>query len=492
MSWLLDVNSAKMHHISHGSSQALPPPQLISARTLFTARPTEPPSSPPPTSPLPPLPEIAPQKKQGVRSPIRESERLERPVRPPRPATSLPDLKPRTITSPEIYRRQRNIELAAHTKFSPTQQRSPVKSVRKQLPPKSLEHRDSVRLHTSIPQASSTFSEDVLSALPKHFQPSSRQYLDASDGSLPNSRSGSDRPRAWQVYYRRPNTCPSKSKRRADTQKPVASIALLTPGRPPHSAEQMGNHYPVAHAPLPQPSRLCYVAQSRNILSDTLFPPRRSSKSALKGSSAGSPPSPSPSHKRSQAVTEFAFEFGNYHGSQHAGSRDSSTGDLTSLPRIPSTPNIHDLSSVQHATPLKHSQYFCTTDEAKGRPSEEAIAFASVPYAYTVHNAGPQPKTEHDILNAQSRGQGTPYLQGSTSHPCLPRSTSRRNNFRSTHTETGEEEEQEEEERQPIEEEIKEGKRKRLLWMIATISLVLVATVGILGGIILKLTNFDN
>jgi len=204
-----------MQQISRSSSQTPPPLQFISVRTLFAARPTEPPSSPPPTSPLPPLPEDAQYRERKVHFPIKEASTYDRPVRPPRPTTSLPDLAPRTIKSPEIYRRQRTSELAAQTRLPPVQRQKPVNSPSIQQPP-GTEHRNSVRLLTPTPQSTSTFSDDVLSALPKLFQRSPRPCLDIPVGSPGDS----DRLRAWQVYHKSPTKSSSKStKRKTDTKK---------------------------------------------------------------------------------------------------------------------------------------------------------------------------------------------------------------------------------------------------------------------------------
>lgn len=479
-----------MQQVSPGSSQTPPHLQLISARTLFAARPTEPPSSPPPTSPLPPLPETAPYGEQRSLSSFSEASRSGRPARPPRPTTSLQDLKPRTITSPEIYRRQRCTELAAQVKYSPNQPRSTVRSPSVQRPPKTPEHRNSIRLLTPTPQTTSTFSEDVLSALPKLFQRSPRQCLDTPVGSPLTSPNGTDRLRAWQVYHRSPTKSPSKSqKRKTDTKKPIARTALFIPRTPPASTDRIGIHPPSISEPLPEVTQSCYATQTRNTSTGTLFPPRRSSKSAHTGSPTRSTPPLSPSHKRSQAVTAFAFDFGNYYDSSQAGSHGSSD-NLTSLPKLPSTPNVNDPSPLGHTASTKHHQYLCTTDASdhSKRPSTEDITFTSLPYAHTIHTAGPPPKTEHDLLNTDNTNtaQSTPSPHDSStcSQPHLPRTLSRHVNFRSTDLEAAEEEE---ETREPTEEEIRNAKRKRWLWIISTISLVLVATAGILGGIISKL-----
>ncbi|KAK5080616.1 hypothetical protein LTR24_008452 [Lithohypha guttulata] len=472
-----------MQQVSHGSSQTPQHLQLISARTLFAARPTGPPSSPPPTSPLPPLPETASHGEERALTSFSEALGGGHPARPPRPTTSLPNLKPRTITSPEIYRRQRNTELAAQVKFSPSQQSCPVESPSKQLPQKTPEHRNAIRLLTPTPQSSSTFSEDVLSAFPKLFQRSPRHCLNTTVGSPLGTANGTDRLKAWQVYHKLPTKSSSRSKKRkTDTKKPIARTALFIPRTPPDQPDRIGIHYPPNHGPLSGTSQSCYEAQSRNTSFGTLSPQREPSKSAPTGSPSKSPPSPS--HKRTQAVTAFAFDFGKYYGSPPSVSHGSSTDNLTSLPKLPSSSDVH-FPVLGHGFSAKGYPCPHVISESEKRASEEAIAFASIPYAHTIHNACPQPKTEPDLLNANSVSQPLPCPQAPERHPHPPRSSSRRMNRRPTDLETGVEEEEEEEE----EEEIKKAKRKRLLWIIATISLVLTATVGILSGIISRLTN---
>ena len=485
-----------MQQISYVSNQTPPPLQLISARTLFAARPTDPPSSPPPTSPLPSLPETALYEGQKGFPTIRDASRSDRPARPPRPTTSLPDLKPRTITSPEIYRRQRNTELAAQVKCSPNQQQSSIKTRSGRAPPANPEHRNSVRLLTPTSQFSSTFSDDVLSALPKLFHLSPIQCLDTSVGL--NGGIGSDRLRAWQVYHRSPSRSASKPKqRKTDTKKPVARTALFVPRTPPCEPDAFGIHYPANNGPHSGTSQSCYATQSQTTSSGSLFPPRRSSKTRLTGSPATKPPSPS--HKRSQAVTTFTFDFGNCYGSSEGGSRShgSSDDNLTSLPKLPPSPNVRCLASLQH-TPWGKSQpppYVCTGEEHLNQVPHEVIAFASVPYAHTISNAGPQPKTERDHL-INSTCLTSPQPHDSTTNGYLPRSAPRRVDFHargpSLDLDLESHEEEGEETREFTEGEIKMAKRERLLWIIATISLVLMATAGILGGIISRLTNIGH
>ena len=447
------------------------PYNFISARTLFSVQPTEPPSSPPPTSPLPPLPEFAPYsptRSSPTASPVSSSGR---PRRPPRPKTSLPDLKPRTIKSPEIARRQRSAESAAQIRSSPPPQR--ISNIKQENEEVSFpRRRDSVRLLTPTPQSSTSFSEDVLSALPNVFQRSPPRFCspDGYDGGRPL--------RAWQVYHQFPSKNSVKHKRqKTETRKPVARTALWIPTTSSNHALPAQQGSSQVHGPERRyDSR---VRLLRHATSASHFPPRRSLRGRLFHSSSENNINENilNVHKRSPAVSAFTFDFNQQYTPSAGNTAQSSSENLTSLPRLPSNPTVNTLNTVETQSKHAHSQLGVATaqeTQVSSRTSIEELAFFSVPYSHTLSQAGPRPKTAREE-------QCSPMGEDSLVQECIERPPTRP----TVDPETGEIVE----ERVLTPEQLKKQKRMRMLWAISTVVMVLIATGGILVGIVWKLHN---
>lgn len=450
------------------------PYQLIAARTLFSVRPTEPPSSPPPTSPLPPLPEIAAYRPSRTSS-TTNSTRSGRPSRPPRPTTSLPNLKPRTIRSPEPLIRQQCLA-TTHRPFSPTtlERVMPIDVTPKHSSSTPWK-RNSIRLLS--PETTPSFSDDVLAALPKLLQRSPAEYRDLKvDQRLysPTNETG-ERIRAWQVYHRSSSRSPNKQKlSNSQTRKPIARSPLFIPRSP--SEGQWNTSAESVHSGKVPPA-----------LKSSLFPPRRSSRKApapLRSLTELNPSSSPSSHKRSKAVTGFVFDFARQ-GYIRCNPASPSNDNLTSLPRLPSTPTLNaaDLRkqkspNVGHSLHRLHSPIdLCpVTAQSKSSEEEEEVAFSSVPYSNTLDRAGLQPRTDQHrpVLSEapSSRGSRSQSHSHQCSEDCI---------------DMGEEGVQ----HVLTVEEKKEIRTKRMLWALATVVLLLIATGGILAGVIWKLKNMN-
>lgn len=441
----------------HSSPSYEPEPCLDRAegRIKFSIRPFDPPSSPPPTSPLPPLPEIAPYRYESSPSTLSSMQpifTMTRPVRPPRPQTSLPNLKPRTITSPEISPRQRHSEIVPQARTSPTpssrrQKRSQAEGRSLKLPT----HLEPTKSLTLTLESASRFSDEVLGALPKLFGRLSPPH--SSPNATRECVETTERIEPWRVYHGKLVTCPSKvlsSKKAA--MRSVARSALFIPRTPPEktpcilSATSQADSHPSKEQ---NPS--CYVIQSRKrILGDSNGPDCRAAPSVRQDRPARA------CHKRSQAVSSFSFDFGESYASGTSLISSDSTENLTSLPRIPSDPILY-VGTVSDKEKKVVKSSFPKTPFFGGT-SEKAVTFAALPYALTLGSAGPKPRTEKD----------------------------NRVRFEDTvcDVEVGEEQGE-----QLTEEQIRSEKRKRILWAIATIALVIISTSGILIGIIWKLRS---
>lgn len=410
--------------------------RIAERHIAFPIHPFDPPSSPPPTSPLPPLPVIAPYNhgsSVSTLSPIHPAFTTGRPVRPPRPQTSLPDLKPRTITSPDIPQRQRHSTVLAQSSCSPT---SP--SRRWRIPqsegqsPGAAGQFEPNQLLGPTPRTAFKFSDDVLGALPKLFNRISPLQPVCGEPAQCAERTGGAN--LWQHHGRSTQGSSRARNRKNASRKPVARSALFIPRTPPRKRPHVNTSGKSTESSLGA-ANSCYDAQ--NIQSEVLpsFQCSHTTQAC---------------HKRSQAVTSFAFGFGN---SQTSVLSSASSENLTSLPRIPSDPVV----VVNTVVGGKDAARSLSKLSDRRYSSSEAITFATLPYAHTLHTAGPRPKTEKDT---RVRFDTERDIEAGG-----------------------------EEARQMTEEEIQAEKRKRIIWAIATVTLVIVATAGILIGIIWKLRS---
>lgn len=429
-------------------------PDRPECHIAFSIRPFDPPSSPPPTSPLPPLPEIANYSHASSPSsisPIQPVFTMSRPIRPPRPRTSLPDLKPRTITSPEMSQQQRHSEIAVRARTSPTPTGRRQKIL--QAEGRSLKLSDHLGPNRSLTltlESASRFSDEVLGALPKLFDKLSLSH------SSPNAKMGcveqTERIEPWRVYHGKAVTSPSKMlSLKKTTRSPVARTALFIPRTPAGKISPNVSVASLTKPWSPENRNSCYDIQSRKKMHDGCNAPQHVASSPMRQDHPARA-----CHKRSQAVTSFSFDFGTSYTSGSSLASSDCGENLTSLPRIPSDP-----ISYVGTTSGKNTK--AGKVSSPGVPicrdtSEEAVTFAALPYAHTLHSAGPRPRTEKDI----------------------------RVRFDDTDCDV---EVGEEEVRQLTEEEIRSERRKRILWAIATITLVIISTSGILIGIIWKLRS---
>lgn len=427
----------------------------------FPSRPFDPPSSPPPTSPLPPLPEIALYRHgplKATSSPTHSLPKMSSPVRPPRPQTSLPDLKPRTITSPDSSQRQRLSQVRAQTR-----QFSISSGNWLRRPPNEPQGAQAsgplgfARLRTPSPisKGGSTFSDDVLQALPKLFTKLSPVHS-PNDGILV-SRGNSERFEPCHVYHSSPvkqSRLVAAASRRQPTRKPVARSALFIPNTPPGQASQID---------LPDSALDKYSSPpdtSHNAVRNQL------KASSVRDASDCGRASPTEQyrqarafHKRSPALTAFNFGFEGHHASVLSMPSINSGENLTSLPRIPSDQTLLVDGIIDDKKTRSRSLFFSLWLECKGI-SESETTFAALPYAYALQFAGRETNAENH------------------------------NDIRNPTGQSGIEPEQVEAE--PLDEQgIRLAKRKKLLWVLATISLVVIATSGILMGIIWKLRSLE-
>lgn len=422
--------------------------QIIERHIAFPTHPFDPPSSPPPTSPLPPLPEIALYGQHGspvsTISPITPISTRGPPIRPPRPQTSLPNLQPRIIKSPDVSERQRHSSALAHTRVSPTpsiQRRKTPRLDRRVL--NTPESRGSVYLAGSEHGSTPKLSDDALGALPRLFNIFSTSHLIHSDSSRRCEQLG--RVASRQGFPENLSNVQSRTaQRRKRTRKPVARSALFIPSTPPKVASSDDVSSVVSQKNVVRAEDLCGSLSAIPQASMLQSIPERTSPLVSRQST-----STRRSHRRKHAVTSFAFGFDDSQGS--AGS-STSNEKLTSLPRIPSDPILLVTSSMEEKDVTKRP---CPTFSRTPDRCTEAVTFAALPYAHTLGLAGPRPETETDNK---------------------VRSDVNRN------IEAGEEPM-----RQLTEEEVRSERRKRALWAITTIVLVLMATAGILIGIIWKL-----
>lgn len=446
------------------------PQQLITVRTLFSVHPTEPPSSPPPTSPLPPLPEIAPYRPSRTSS-TTNSTKSGKPSRPPRPTTSLPNLKPRIIRSPEPLIHQQCIT-STHRPFSPTTLER-VSPICETSPPRlsTPQKRGSIRLLS--PQNTPSFSDDVLAALPKLFQRSPVECRDVAVGYPPTSPTNEhgERIRAWQVYHGSTTKSPTKQKiPKSQTRKPVARSALFIPRSPEvDKSNESIEHIYTTNLPVASVS--------------SLFPPRTTSRKQPQKLIRSQEPIAglSHDHKQSKSTTSFTFDFGR-NGYARCNPTSPSNDNLTSLPRLPSTPtldrNLTNTQSSPKDNPQKHkvpTLVGLCHSQARSRPSEEEGAFFSIPYSNTFGHAGQRPRTDQEWTSVNidapsSRGSRSQPHSHQCSEGCI---------------DLGEEGVQ----HVLTAEEKKRIRRKRLLWALATVLLLLIATGGILAGVVWKLKN---
>lgn len=449
--------------------------QLITARTIFSAQSTAPPSSPPPTSPLPALPTIAPYKPVRSSSSASPLPRFDRPRRPPRPSASLSDLKPRTIQSPEIARRQRSTELAAQTRISPLPDLQCSKSYPTVTTGTTAQKRASIRLLSPPHDFTSNFSDDVLSALPRVFQCSSP----TSSGDLIDLRAvtptdEANRIRPWQVYHGAVGKESAREKKsRKETRKPVARSPLFMPGKllPPRR-DSLRNH-------TPEP-RLCQTDVARpgdaRKSTCTLFSPFHSPKKQK--------PNIQSSHNilrvqigGSAVAVNTPFDFSNT-ASLPSYTSQISSDNLTSLPRLPSTPSLTYIElSSRPANTKNGAEHDESIQHIREKPDSSVGggAFLSLPYSCTIEQVGLPPRI----------GEASAYT-------CITASSVAQFNgpLSSEIAIVHDADALEEEDARPLtEDEQKKRKRKRLLWALSTIALVLIATAGILGGIVWKLNN---
>lgn len=445
-----------------------PPNQLISAGTMFSVQPTVPPSSPPPAPPLPPLPENALSIEQLVSLPLKAKDRDGKPVRPPRPHSTLPNIKPRIITSPPLPSRKRPSKLAVPVKFSPISRNSPVVSFSEGQEPMSPKYRNSTKLHTSIPR--STFSDDILLALPRIFQCSPQECIDAPVVPPKTCLSVNGGLSAWQVYHESPTNAPSKPKsRRTDTKKPIARTALFIP------CTQTSILFPSPRDPLPTHHQPCNLVLMRSTVSVS-SPLQTSLTLASPTLPKKLPQTFAP--KTSHANTIFASDFGDHH-------RATSVDDIASLPRLPQgTPAGTKIESEMRYS-AKRFPHECRSElhENENRTSKGGAASFFLPYAHTLHLAEPEPRTNTHLKKPAQDSCTKGY---SINAQCKDAHVSSR--LTSVHFQSIDPE-LKKETCEPTEEEKRKDRRKKLIWALATISLVLMATAGILGSIIWKLEN---
>lgn len=449
-----------------------PSHQLISARRIFSVRPTDPPSSPPPTSPLPPLPEIAHYRPARSASSVNPVPAFGQPRRPPRPSVSLSDLKPRTIQSPEIAKRQRSVEVAAQTRACPL----PVIHQTKECATKSSitgpQKRSSIRLLTTSPDSSSNFSDDVLAALPKLFQRSSPTSSrgDLALRTVTSTSDEDDRIRAWQVYHGIVTDTSIRQKgSRKETLKPIARSALFVPNRAFPTRRDSLQHQTMS----PQSCQFKTISTDASPSKRALFSPFHSPKRKNHDDRS----TPYMNLGALSVDTNVASSF-NHATLIPSYTSQISTGNLTSIPQLPST---RSLARVNHLSPLietqggsQHGGHIRQAKEKPTSPSEEA-AFISLPYSQTVTQARLPLESNQTTDGSYHPASNTGLIDSQ-----LIRTTS------ATHEMDDPEEEGA---RVLTEEELKRKRRKRLLWALSTIALVLLATAGILGGVIWKLNN---
>lgn len=414
----------------------------------FPTHPFDPPSSPPPTSPLPPLPEIALNGDYGsptsTISPISPIATIGHPIRPPHPQTSLPNLQPRTITSPEIFERYRYSTLLTQTRSSPT-----PSSRRRKDPPvdsqslKAAGDHEAARFFRQPTQSRLQGSEDVRGALPKFFSKFSdpqSSRIDAIRHRFQAEKPVS--PRISQAEFSESRTKTLK-RRKKKTRKPVARSALFIPGTPPGEAPIVGKLHERDSLRI---GDTCRILRNAN-----------ESPSMQEAANDGSSPAfrqgctSRKSHKRSHAVTSFALNFDQSQGST---SSTASLENLTSLPRVPSDPILFVTSVTRKKETKKRSH---STSSNARKDADEAITFAVLPYAYTLQSAGPKPMTEKD--NKVRFGAECDIEAGEEQVVHL------------------------------TEDETRAERRKRIVWATATVMLVIIATSGVLVGIIWKLRS---
>lgn len=424
--------------------------QITERVVAIPSHPFDPPSSPPPTSPLPPLPEIKAQNDYGSPVskifPVCPVSTSGHPIRPPRPRTLLPNVKPRTITSPEPGEYQRRPVLLAQERLSPTP------SERVDNPPESnSRHPDEPRQHWTFRSPRPTyrpnprFPGDVLGALPKFSNASSTTPAAHGEpaGDDEQTKSGN---RSQIFHERRKILNNGVADGGRVTKRPVARSALFIPKTPPKEMTQLGSSFSVMRANPEATKEPQQILQGTERDSDRWQTHVRLASPDLQriGSTRKS-------HKRSRAVDTFTFNFADC-----PGPISSSGGDdhLTSLPQLPSDPTLLATAAINQKCLCKYRLPIFTGREDS---PEEATSFAALPYTDTLQSAGPVPKTEKD----------------------------NKVKFTAVHDEdTGEEQG-----RQLSDEEIRVKSRNRVLWAVATVILVIVATAGILIGIIWKLRS---
>lgn len=462
--------------------------QLISARTSISTTPLEPPSSPPPNSPLPPLPEIRScnnYKTTSSNRPLRPYLRTSRPSYPP---TSTPGLDSRVVKCPKRVRKSRCLQSSAksHVALSTSCNRhttivSPTKL------PDSAQWRSNKLLNPSRLLISPTFSTaDIFFALQRTFQ---------------------QLPKGLSVKIPRSKLCDRLEKQRGPpTAREVYNECLLRPQSRQDDLRKRMNSLVARSIPFKSSPSLCTVQQEQrcfpqiistnrvlfaeNPPSDTFHhipygscdAPTHPLKQSLNriDSERNCESQRRVVHKNSSALHPFAFDFKGYLNSS---ATNLSSDDLTSLPRIPSTQTLNQLNNLNGIAPGNHvvlNDLIPKPARSYNRNSVEQADFASIPYSHTLRYAGPRSSMHHDI-------DPNAYCKSETmkSKACmhLP--------HRACFSSGAEANEQLDSEEPLTDDEINALRRKRVLWAITTVALVLIATGSILGGIIWKLDSIS-
>lgn len=466
--------------------------QIIEARTIFSIRPTEaplsPPLSPPPTSPLPQLPSSPPLAIFKASPP---SGSAPRPIRPPRPQTSLPDLNPRTTTSPKITTRQRASKIAAQTKAPPIKPHGPPSRSARKSGPKTLSRLPAaLQLLTPPLRSGPKVTEEVISALPLRFQ-QTPTHCGFESRMLRESHNNVNHLSSWSFPQTLPTRSPKSKRSRKEIKKPLARSALFIPNA---TAEQsLRTQEPSFEtSSLPQLTQTsCHFNNLQQSLtwSQPQFPtsvlksPTGKTHSSTKLAS-------SISDRRYGAVTAFTFDLNQSQDPQiliHGALQEDD--NITSLPALP--PAAPHVKAAE--TPLKAEQC-CFLLHTLRSPEKDAQIkvhpFLSLPYSQTSNLAGPAPKTELDFQRRQTRN-GSPTspakLEGTVAQRIMVTSPAANVGAMVDSGETAAEVDVEW--AGPAEREIRWAKLKGVPWIVVTISLVMLATGGILVGILWKLNS---
>ena len=419
-----------------------PDQQLVSARTIFSIYPIDPPLSPPPTSPLPALPIGARSVDQRTRSIASKRSSKCKPVRPPRPHSTLQNIKPRTITSPPPSNRKRISLLPSQLQTSPKRPTESVDVGNKHC---------SIRLLT--PDTETAFSEDVLSALPRIFQSPPREVPDILVGSSTTNYAINHRLHEWQSDHS-PQSRGKASKRTSSPNKAIARTALFIPQHI-EKGKQTAHRFPPRQNSL---SSRCGLVEPFGHGKD---------RDSSRDRSTGSAQIHRTQYGRIDNNSTFTFDF--------AGEADD---QLTSLPQCTGSTNELSVSLPKALSAAKPAPAHLIT---RNRSSADIMTFFALPYGDTVKSADSNSNmlnfrraVEFEIIH-ESAGdvQGRFDAQMSSAltqvHPSVP--------------------ELEAETRQLTPEEQKKRKRKRLIWALITAAVVLLTTAGILGGILVRLVS---